>query len=165
MAMFVVVFGISNWLESQISKNVFSEKLKISDYRAIFPLFHVFLNHLYFTDKEIVKSFYQFGDHIISSTVPAQISWKKDKNLIALTSPEGATTADGDDEAESTCTSFFGWFEDHDDAENDEIGEHIREDLWAHALVYYLNEDEDDDDELGEVDLEEEEVEEEETAE
>lgn len=132
-----------------------SPKVKTLNYAVHFS----FGENDYFTDKEIVKSFYQFGDHIISSTVPAKISWKKDKNLIALTSPEGATTADGDDEAESTCTSFFGWFEDHDDAENDEIGEHIREDLWAHALVYYLNEDEDDDDELGEVDLEEEEEE------
>jgi len=133
-------------------------KIKTLNYAVHF----IFGENDYFTDKEIVKSFYQLGDHIVSSTVPAQISWKKDKNLIELTSPEGAT-AEGDDEAETTCTSFFGWFEDHDDAEHDEIGEHIREDLWAHALVYYLNEDEEDDDEEDEVDLDDEE--EDETAE
>lgn len=136
-------------------------KVKTLNYAVHF----IFGENDYFTDKEIIKSFYQLGDHIVSSTAPAQISWKKDKDLIKLTSPEGNATAEGDDEAESTCTSFFGWFEDHDDAEHDEIGEHIREDLWAHALVYYLNEDEEDDDEDDEVDLEDEEEEEDETAE
>lgn len=123
----------------------------------------------YFEDKEITKSFYQLGDIIVSKTVPANIAWKEGKNLIKLTSNPAAqeASADGDDEEEDTvtATSFFSWFIDHADAEHDEIGEHIREDLWAHALNYYLNEDDESEDEMAEVDLEEEEEEDEETAE
>lgn len=123
----------------------------------------------YFEDKEIVKSFYQLGDVIVSHTSPRKISWKEGKNLIELTATEPDTKASGDDDdefAEVNATTFFTWFEDHDDAEHDEIGEHIREDLWAHALNYFLNEmGEESEDEMGEVDLEDEDDEEEETAE
>jgi len=138
-------------------------KIKTLNYAVHFS----FDENDYFTDKEIVKSFYQVGDTILSQTVPRKISWKEGKNLIKLTTNESDAKASGDDdEEEVNATSFFGWFEDHDDAEHDEIGEHIREDLWSHALTYYLNEDEESEDEMAEVDLEdEEEEEEEETAE
>lgn len=139
-------------------------KIKTLNYAVHFT----FDENDYFTDKEIVKSFYQVGEKILSQTVPRNISWKEGKNLIELTSNEDEAKASGDDDQEeSTATSFFTWFEDHEDAEHDEIGEHIREDLWSHALSYYLNEIEESEDEMAEVDLEdeEEEEEEEETAE
>lgn len=145
-------------------------KVKTLNYAVHF----VFGDNDYFSDKELVKSFYQMGDMVVSASNPTKIAWKEGKNLIKLTTPkEGDSSAkpSGDDELEdedeftkSSATSFFTWFEDHADAENDEIGEHIREDLWAHALTYYLNEDdEESEDEMAEVDLEDEE--EEETAE
>jgi len=138
-------------------------KIKTLNYAVHFT----FDENDYFEDKEIVKSYYQVGEKILSQTKPRNIAWKEGKNLIKLTSDDGEAKASGDDdEEEVTATSFFTWFEDHDNAEHDEIGEHIREDLWAHALTYYLNEDEESEDEMAEVDLEdEEEEEEEETAE
>lgn len=131
----------------------------------------VFDENDYFEDKEITKSFYQLGDHILSETVPAEISWKKDKNLIENTKQEKDADAAGDDDEDGMefdkleAGSFFTWFIDHRDPVSDEIGEHIREDLWPHAMNHFLNEGEESEDELGEVDLEDEEEEEEETAE
>jgi len=129
----------------------------------------VFDENDYFTDKEITKSFYQLGENIISETTPSEISWKEGKNLIENTKKESDADAAGDDTddemefAKLEAGSFFTWFIDHNDPVNDEIGEHIREDLWPHAMNYFLNDLEESEDELAEVDLEDEE--EEETAE
>lgn len=131
----------------------------------------IFDENDYFEDKEITKSFYQLGENIISESVPAEISWKEGKNLIEITKQKEDTDAAGDDNEDGMefdkleAGTFFSWFLDHQDPMNDEIGEHIREDLWPHAMSHFLNEIEESEDELGEVDLDDEEEEEEETAE
>jgi len=108
--------------------------------------FHfIFDENEYFEETELVKSFYQIGDCTVSETNNSKgITWKKGKCLIG---------ANGEGDLES----FFAWFDDHENADNDEIAETIREELWPHALNYYLNEDEDsDEDPTAEVDLEDE---------
>lgn len=107
----------------------------------------VFNENPYFTDSEITKKFYQIHNSLLAECNPEKISWKEGKDLVKS--------------ADEDCESFFAWFSRDVEGSEDEIGEWIREDLWPHALNYYLNEvDDEDDDDDAEVDLEEEDEEE-----
>jgi len=114
----------------------------------------------YFENEEIVKSFYQLGEQVISDAT--EIKWKAGKNLLELTKQEAdpaAGDAEDDEFSQNLPSTFFSWFIDHLNADDDELGETIREDLWTHALMYYLNEDaESDTDPEAEEDLEDEEA-------
>lgn len=113
-----------------------------------------FSENEYFENAEITKSFYQMQEDVISESTP--IKWKEGKDLTAPKVDE----ANGDAGAlgEPHTESFFCWFGDHSDAENDETADVIKEDLYLHALNYYLNEDDseeedEEDDDKEEIDL------------
>ena len=56
--------------------------------------------------------------------------------------------------------SFFTWFTDHSDANADELGEVIKDDIWPNPLQYYLVPDMDDEEGEGEEDDDDDEEEE-----
>lgn len=111
-----------------------------------FVIHFKFKENPFFENAELVKKFYQLGEDVVSEG--EEIKWKEGNNLVAKQA--GNTEANGDAATNGNLTeSFFAWFSDHDDAENDETADAIKEDLYLHALNYYLNEesDEEDDDE------------------
>jgi len=126
--------------------------------------FHFKDGNPYFENKVLSKSFYQVMDEVVSEG--DEIKWKgEDKNLIELarkikvdqvgSKEEDKEMGDGDNNDENnpendpeneneeplTLESFFLWFEDHEDAENDETANDIKEDLWLRALHYYSGKD------------------------
>lgn len=130
-----------------------------------------FKENPFFENESITKSFYQVMDEVVSDCNP--IHWKENKNLITICEEsikeqeaklkeqlkkdkkEGEEDKEDDEELtlEDNVSSFFAWFEDHEDAANDETGDLIKEDLYIHALTYYSTPPESDEGE-GEVDLE-----------
>lgn len=127
-----------------------------------------FKENPFFENESLTKSFYQVMDEVVSDC--DTIHWKENKNLITICQEIndkedakmmeklGKEKKEGEEEEEVDMTgasvdSFFAWFEDHEDAANDETGDLIKEDLYIHALTYYSTPPESDDGE-GEVDLE-----------
>merc|ERR1712173_190595 len=122
----------------------------------------IFAENPFFENTCLTKSFYQVMDEVISES--DEIKWKEGNNLIEKCKlkmenekKNGKTDPSGDNEDEEipddNVDSFFDWFEDHEDAANDETGDMIREDLYIHALTYYTTSPESDDNDE-EVDLE-----------
>jgi len=122
-----------------------------------FTITFKFTENEWFSNTELIKRFYQFGEDVHSES--EEIKWKEGKNLIKASQSKN-TAANGDVKPKPDDESFFAWFDDHDDAENDETADAIKEDLYLHALNYYLNEDDseeeddDDEDEAGDNDAE-----------
>lgn len=125
--------------------------------------FH-FNENPFFDNSEITKSFYQVLDDIISECT--EINWHEGKDLVqqkrdeltaALTAAKNGSGDTGEDELDMV-ESFFSWFMDHQDAANDDTAEIIKDDLYMHALNYFLNEDlvgeeEEEEEEGAEIDL------------
>lgn len=125
-----------------------------------------FKENPYFENKCLSKHYFQVLDEIISEG--EAIKWKEGNNLIEQFEVEarklgrkenGGGDTNDDEEADiDHAESFFAWFADHEDAQNDDTGDLIKDDLWMKALHYYISEEmegegagDDDDDE---VDLE-----------
>lgn len=130
------------------ARNQFGETVnKTLNFTVIFK----FKVNPYFENAQLVKRFYQFGEDVVSES--DEIKWKEGKNLLEKKN----TVANGDAAQNGIETeSFFSWFGDHADAENDDTADVIKEDLYLHALNYYLNEEdseEEDDDDDKEIDL------------
>jgi len=133
----------------------------------------VFSENEWFENTEITKSFYQYMDDVISEST--EIKWKEGKNLIEIcrekmakatkngNSAPGASGEQANEDVNEEDTeddmpdvdSFFGWFEDHEQAGDDEVCDIIKDDLYIHACNYFLAPIEDDEDGEEEVDLEE----------
>jgi len=98
----------------------------------------------YFENTSLTKYYYQVMEEIISEG--PTIKWKEGKNLVKNSQNRIMTNGKtengaGDHTEQETIESFFSWFEDHEDAGTDETAEIIKDDLFMHALNYYMNED------------------------
>jgi len=97
----------------------------------------------YFENTSLTKSFFQIMEEIISEGTT--IKWKEGKNLVKKSQNKlkngKAENGAGDSMEHDTTESFFSWFEDHEDAGTDETADIIKDDLYMHALNYYMNED------------------------
>lgn len=123
----------------QICEHTGEEGVKTLNFAITFK----FSANAFFENTEITKSFYQLGEEVVSENT--EIKWKEGKNLTQMKNKveNGNAAAGGDDEGES----FFAWFSDHDNADQDETADVIKDDLYLHALNYYLNEDDSEDEE------------------
>uniref|UniRef100_A0A8D1ME74 Protein SET n=1 Tax=Sus scrofa TaxID=9823 RepID=A0A8D1ME74_PIG len=100
-----------------------------------------------FENKVLPKEFHlnESGD---SSSKTTEIKWKSGKDLTKHSSQtqNKASRKRQHEEPES----FFTWFADHSDADTDDLGEVIKDDIWPNPLQYYLVPDMDDEEGEGE---------------
>ncbi|XP_045326751.1 protein SET-like, partial [Leopardus geoffroyi] len=135
------------------------EVAEFEDTRSGYKIDFYFDENPYFENKVLSKEFHlnESGDASLKST---EITWKSGKDLTKRSSqaPNTGSRKRKYEEPES----FFAWFTNHPDADMDELGELIKDDIWPNPLQYYLLPDTDDDDEELEDEEEEEEEEKEE---
>jgi len=132
--------------EPILVENTGSDKKRF-DYKIIFK----FAENDYFENTELWKAYYRVGEETVSEN--NKINWKEGKKLTKAENGSGDAGMISLEEP----TSFFCWFEDHEDTANDEVADTIKDDLYMNSLNYYLNqEEEEDEDENGEIDLDEE---------
>jgi len=124
----------------------------------------------YFSNSILSKSYFQVMEEIVSEG--SEIDWKPNMNLIKnsrnkANNVNGEKSDDKNHQAgdmnpiNEEVESFFAWFNEHDDAANDGLGDVIKDDLYMHALNYYLDENHAGDDEEDEYEEEYEEEDEE----
>lgn len=123
-----------------------------------FSIAFKFKENPFFSNQHITKTFYQQGEEVCSET--NDILWKEGKNFLEKKKPENPPMAGDLPDLTETNESFFNWFIDHDDAQNDDTADAIKDDLYVRALSYYLNEDDSEEDDDEEISLKSEEAEE-----
>jgi len=142
------IFASLRSIDVEISKTpapVGKNDVKKFDYRINFT----FDENEFFENKVLSKSFWRLGDEALSEN--EQIKWKEGKKLVK----EPKEIDEAGDVSVTEPESFFAWFSDHADANNDEVADTIKDDLYMNALSYYMNTVEEDDTK-DEIDLEEE---------
>ena len=142
------IFASLRSIDVEISKTpapVGKSDVKNFDYKINFT----FDENEYFENKVLSKSFYRLGDEALSEN--EEIKWKEGKKLVK----EAKEIDEAGDISVGEPESFFAWFSDHADANNDEVADTIKDDLYMNALSYYMNTVEEDDTK-DEIDLEEE---------
>jgi len=132
------------------------------DIRSGYKIIFEFKTNPFFENTQLVKEFTmsESGDMGTSET---EINWKAGMALTEKSGEKGKGKKRDRDEP----PSFFSWFEDNS-VGGDEVGEVIKDDIWANPMQYYLDLDEDEeleDEEPEEGEDEEEGVEEEAAAE
>jgi template-activating factor I len=113
------------------------EVQEFEDIKSGYKITFHFKENDYFKNTVISKEFHlnETGEPSSKSTA---INWKPGKDL---TKKAGAAKAAGDrkrNHEDQQQESFFSWFNDHNDAGADELGEVIKDDIWPNPLQYYL---------------------------
>merc|ERR1712115_63142 len=137
--------------------------------------FH-FSSNPYFSNSSLCKEF-QLGSSGDPTSISTDILWKEGYNLTEKAA-QRAALAKGSRKRQLENRTFFTWFCDNMDPQQDDVAEVIKDDLWPNPLQYFLvpdievengaeddEDDEDDDNSEAEEDEdggEEEDVEEEE---
>lgn len=156
------------------------DKLEVEEFEDIKSGFKIqfnFSDNPYFSTKVLCKEFHlgSSGDPESKST---EIQWKEGYNLVQKAKQREAMANAKSRKRQLESRTFFTWFEDNSDPQQDDVAEVIKDDLWPNPLQYFLvpdievengaeddEDDEDDDNSEAEEDEdggEEEDVEEEE---
>uniref|UniRef100_A0A287DEV3 Protein SET n=1 Tax=Ictidomys tridecemlineatus TaxID=43179 RepID=A0A287DEV3_ICTTR len=120
-----------------------AEVTEFEDIKSGYRIDFYFDENPYFENKVLSKEFHlnESGDPSSKST---EIKWKSGKDLTKRSSQMQNKRQHKEPE------SFFTWFTDHSDADADELGEVIKDDIWPNPLQYYLVPDMDDEEGKGE---------------
>uniref|UniRef100_A0A673V9E1 SET nuclear proto-oncogene n=1 Tax=Suricata suricatta TaxID=37032 RepID=A0A673V9E1_SURSU len=118
------------------------EVMEFEDIKSGYRIDLYFDENPYFENKVLSREF-RLNENGEPSSEFTEIKWKPGKDLTKRPSRTLAKASRKRkyDEPES----FFTWFTDHPDANADELGELIKEDIWPNPLQYYLLTDSDDD--------------------
>jgi len=156
------------------------DKLDVEEFEDIksgFKIQFSFSENPYFSTKVLCKEFHlgSSGDPESKST---EIQWKDGYNLVEKAKQRAAMANAKSRKRQLESRTFFTWFGDNSDPQQDDVAEVIKDDLWPNPLQYFLvpdievenggedeEDDEDDDNSEAEEDEdggEEEDVEEEE---
>merc|ERR1711892_1420523 len=103
-----------------------------SGYKIIFH----FSENPYFSNPSLCKEFQlgSSGDPTSSST---EIGWKEGYNLTAK-AEQRAAAVKGQRKRHLETRTFFTWFCDNMDPQQDDVAEVIKDDLWPNPLQYFL---------------------------
>jgi len=151
---------------------------EFEDIKSGYKIQFTFSENPYFSSKVLCKEF-QLGSSGDPNSSSTDILWKTGYNLVEKAAQRAAVARAGSRKRHLDNRTFFSWFCDNSDPQQDDVAEVIKDDLWPNPLQYFLVPDievengaeeedlEDEDDDVDDV-VEEEEgdgVEEEEEAE
>eukprot|EP00073_Rattus_norvegicus_P055571 XP_218493.2 PREDICTED: protein SET-like [Rattus norvegicus] len=111
------------------------EVREFEDIKSGYGIDFYFDENPYFENKVLSKEFHlnESGDPSSKST---EIKWKSGKDLTKRSSQTQIKARRKRQHEEPE--SFFTWFTDHSDADADDLGEAIKDDIWPNPLQYYL---------------------------
>merc|ERR1712117_815703 len=125
--------------------------------------FH-FSSNPYFSNSSLCKEF-QLGSSGDPTSTSTDILWKEGYNLTEKAA-QRAALAKGSRKRQLENRTFFTWFCDNMDPQQDDVAEVIKDDLWPNPLQYFLvpdielengGEEEEDDEDEGNSEAEEDE--------
>jgi len=114
-------------------------KLEVDEFEDIKSGYKIkfhFTSNPYFTNEELVKEF-QLGSSGDPTSTSTEISWKDGYNLTAKAA-QRAAVAKGSRKRHLENRTFFTWFCDNLDPQQDDVAEVIKDDLWPNPLQYFL---------------------------
>uniref|UniRef100_A0A8D0UM66 SET protein n=1 Tax=Sus scrofa TaxID=9823 RepID=A0A8D0UM66_PIG len=98
--------------------------------------------------KSVLPKEFHLNESGDSSSKTTEIKWKSGKDLTKHSSQtQNKASRKRQHEEPESC---FTWFADHSDADTDDLGEVIKDDIWPNPLQYYLVPDMDDEEGEGE---------------
>jgi len=119
------------------------------DIRSGYSIIFQFKTNPFFENTELKKEF-TMSESGEMGTTETKINWKPGMALTEKTGDKGKSKVGqqvgGKRDRPDDPPSFFSWFEDNSMG-GDEVGEVIKDDIWANPMQYYLDLDEDDEDE------------------
>lgn len=112
------------------------------DIRSGYKIIFEFKTNPFFENKQLVKEF-TMSESGEMGTSETKINWKQGMALTEKSGDKGKEKVGGKrDKPGDDPPSFFSWFEDNSMG-GDEVGEVIKDDIWANPMQYYLDLDED----------------------
>merc|ERR1719356_850973 len=143
------------------------EKLDVEEFEDIksgFKIQFFFSENPYFSTNVLCKEF-QLGSSGDPNSKSTEIAWKDGYNLVEKAA-QRAALAKGSRKRQLETRTFFTWFCDNTDPQQDDVAEVIKDDLWPNPLQYFLvpdievengGEDDEDDEDEGNSEAEEDE--------
>jgi len=114
------------------------------DIRSGYTIIFQFKTNPFFENTELKKEF-TMSESGEMGTTETKINWKQGMALTEKSGDKGKSKVGGKRERPGDDPpSFFSWFEDNSMG-GDEVGEVIKDDIWANPMQYYLDLDEDED--------------------
>merc|ERR1719350_1957780 len=116
------------------------DKLDVEEFEDIksgFKIQFSFSENPYFSTKVLCKEFHlgSSGDPESKST---EIKWKEGYNLVEKAKQRAAMANAKSRKRQLESRTFFTWFEDNSDPQQDDVAEVIKDDLWPNPLQYFL---------------------------
>merc|ERR1712045_64998 len=116
------------------------DKLEVEEFEDIKSGFKIqfnFSDNPYFSTKVLCKEFHlgSSGDPESKST---EIQWKEGYNLVQKAKQREAMANAKSRKRQLESRTFFTWFEDNSDPQQDDVAEVIKDDLWPNPLQYFL---------------------------
>ena len=109
----------------------FLSKLEVEEFEDIKSGFKIqfhFTENQYFSNKVLMKEF-QLGTSGDPTSTSTSIEWKQGYNLVEK-AEQRAALAKGNRKRQLEFRTFFTWFCDNTDPQQDEVAEVIKDDLW-----------------------------------
>merc|ERR1719273_907987 len=116
------------------------DKLDVEEFEDIksgFKIQFSFSENPYFSSKVLCKEFHlgSSGDPESRST---EITWKEGYNLVEKAAQRAAMANTKSRKRQLESRTFFTWFLDNSDPQQDDVSEVIKDDLWPNPLQYFL---------------------------
>jgi len=115
------------------------EKLDVEEFEDIksgFKIQFFFSENPYFSSNVLCKEF-QLGSSGDPNSQSTEIAWKDGYNLVEKAA-QRAALAKGGRKRQLETRTFFSWFCDNMDPQQDDVAEVIKDDLWPNPLQYFL---------------------------
>merc|ERR1719356_1953176 len=115
------------------------EKLDVEEFEDIksgFKIQFFFSENPYFSTNVLCKEF-QLGSSGDPNSKSTEIAWKDGYNLVEKAA-QRAALAKGSRKRQLETRTFFTWFCDNTDPQQDDVAEVIKDDLWPNPLQYFL---------------------------
>merc|ERR1719251_408588 len=114
-------------------------KLEVEEFEDIKSGYKIqfhFSSNPYFSNSSLCKEF-QLGSSGDPTSTSTDILWKEGYNLTEKAA-QRAALAKGSRKRQLETRTFFTWFCDNMDPQQDDVAEVIKDDLWPNPLQYFL---------------------------
>merc|ERR1712020_753088 len=116
------------------------DKLDVEEFEDIksgFKITFTFSDNPYFTTRTLCKEF-QLGSSGDPASTSTEIKWKEGYNLVEKAAQRMALAKGNSRKRQLDTRTFFTWFCDNSDPQQDDVAEVIKDDLWPNPLQYFL---------------------------
>merc|ERR1712038_6939 len=116
------------------------DKLDVEEFEDIksgFKITFTFSDNPYFTTQTLCKEF-QLGSSGDPASTSTEIKWKEGYNLVEKAAQRMALAKGNSRKRQLDTRTFFTWFCDNSDPQQDDVAEVIKDDLWPNPLQYFL---------------------------